>query len=49
MIERGKLGAESQLSEATGLLVGLDNEVRASEGRQQSIRQKRTSFIELYY
>ncbi|WP_336786396.1 hypothetical protein [Paenibacillus sp. MMO-177] len=39
---------ESQLSEATGLLVSLDNEVRASEGRQQSIRQRRAAYIELY-
>ncbi|MGO4110059.1 hypothetical protein [Paenibacillus sp. YAF4_2] len=38
----------SQLSEATGLLVKLDNEVRASERRQEAIRQQRAAFIELF-
>lgn len=38
----------SQLSEATGLLVKLDNEVRASERRQEAIRQQRAAYIELF-
>ncbi|GLX68194.1 hypothetical protein [Paenibacillus glycanilyticus] len=39
---------EAQLSDATGLMVGLDNEVRASERRQAIIRQQVAAYIEQF-